>query len=82
MSKLADDLKIYQQLGDDFYERMDRASSEYIKLLKAHGIADENKYRTGTIRDADIGGIEIEWEDTWRYGGHEEGCICQRPESA
>ena len=66
----------FAKLASEIDSRIDRACNLYNSLLKESGapMRDEDILHNGvTYLDELYGGIDIDWETTWSYGGHARG---------
>ena len=68
----------FAELAEEIDAKITRAAQRYNALIKAGDVPmdDDNRLHTGLISsclDELSQGVEIRWETTWGFGGHDQG---------
>ena len=81
MSSYVRRLVLLQERIQDKLEGLIRpAASQYNRARKDSGLpcGDRDTWHEGTAEGVSDGGLVIAWEETWRYGGYDQG-FCTIP---
>ena len=66
----------FARLATEVDSRIERACKLYNSLLEEAGVplSDAIQWHNGTLWLDDLhAGVDLEWETSWRYGGHDSG---------